>query len=161
MTDTIQLRPATLADADGMAAVQNAIFWARFPEPPYPRARAISPGEMRRNYLEHPHRLATTLALRNGEVLGFQWLGRAWPDNEYGVTPGWGVIGTHIDPGAGRSGIGRQLFAATLTAARQAGLAHIDASIGADNAPALAYYAAMGFRPYRRSEGRIPHRYDL
>ena len=155
MTAPIQLRPATLGDAEAMAAVQNAIFAAGL------RATAVDSARMRDVYLQHPGTLRTTLALKEGRVAGFQWLGRAWDGNEYGVATGWGMIGTHIDPAAGRSGIGRQLFAETLAAAQAAGLCHIDASIGEDNAPALAYYQAMGFRPYRRSEGRIPHRFDL
>lgn len=74
---------------------------------------------------------------------------------------GWGIIGTHIHPGAARSGIGRRLFAVTLAAAKADGLKHVDASIGADNAPALSYYSAIGFVPYREGEGVIPHRLDL
>ena len=154
MTD-VTLRPATPEDAEGMAAVQNAIFAAGLRKTP------VDADRMRALYLNHPNTLAATLAVRDGAVLGFQWLGRAWPGNEYGVAPGWGMIGTHIRPDAGRSGIGRRLFAETLAAAQRAGLAHIDASIGDDNAPAFAYYQAMGFRPYRKSEGRIPHRFDL
>ena len=154
MTD-VTLRPATLEDAEGMAAVQNAIFAAGLRKTP------VDADRMRALYLAHPNTITTTLAQREGRVLGFQWLGHAWEGNEYGVAPGWGMIGTHIHPEAGRLGIGRRLFAATLAAARQAGLAQIDASIGDDNAAALAYYQTMGFRPYRKSEGRIPHRFDL
>lgn len=154
MTD-ITLRPATPDDADALAAVQNAIFAAGLRKTP------VDADRMRAIYLDLPQTLALTVAERQGKVLGFQWLGRAWPGNEYGVAPGWGMIGTHIRPDAGRSGIGRRLFAETLAAAQRAGLAHIDASIGDDNAPAFAYYQAMGFRPYRKSEGRIPHRFDL
>ena len=151
----ITLRPATPDDADALAAVQNAIFAAGLRKTP------VDADRMRAIYLDLPQTLALTVAERQGKVLGFQWLGRAWPGNEYGVAPGWGMIGTHIRPDAGRSGIGRRLFAETLAAAQRAGLAHIDASIGDDNAPAFAYYQAMGFRPYRKSEGRIPHRFDL
>ena len=151
----ITLRPATPDDADALAAVQNAIFAAGLRKTP------VDADRMRAIYLDLPQTLALTVAQRQGQVLGFQWLGRAWPGNEYGVAPGWGMIGTHIRPDAGRSGIGRRLFAETLAAAQRAGLAHIDASIGDDNAPAFGYYQAMGFRPYRKSEGRIPHRFDL
>ncbi|WP_338075840.1 GNAT family N-acetyltransferase, partial [Brachybacterium muris] len=54
------------------------------------------------------------------------------------------MIGTHVHPGAGRSGVGRRLFERTRLAAQAAGIRHIDASIGSDNAPALAYYSDMG-----------------
>ncbi|WP_269147287.1 GNAT family N-acetyltransferase [Brachybacterium muris] len=53
-------------------------------------------------------------------------------------------MGTHVHPGAGRSGVGRRLFERTRLAAQAAGIRHIDASIGSDNAPALAYYSDMG-----------------
>ncbi|MBA4490557.1 GNAT family N-acetyltransferase [Paracoccus sp. S1E-3] len=138
-----------------MAAVQNAIFAAGLRKTP------VNAERMRAVYLAHPNSITTTLAVQDGAVLGFQWLGHAWAGNEYGVEPGWGMIGTHIHPQAGRLGIGRRLFAETLAVARRAGLAQIDASIGADNPGGLAYYRAMGFRPYRKSEGRIPHRFDL
>ncbi|NHF73942.1 GNAT family N-acetyltransferase [Paracoccus sp. 12-3] len=149
------LRPARPDDAADLAAVQNAIFDAGL------RKTGVDEDRMRALYLDHPNTIRLTVADRGGRVLGFQWLGTAWPGNEYGVTLGWGMIGTHIRPDAGRSGIGRRLFAETLAAAQRAGLAHIDASIGDDNAPAFAYYQAMGFRPYRKSEGRTPHRLDL
>ena len=67
----------------------------------------------------------------------------------------------HIHPDAGRGGLGRKLFAESLAAAKAAGLQHIDATIGADNEAGLAYYAAMGFVPYRDGDGAIPHRFDL
>lgn len=151
----IALRPAMPDDADALAAVQNAIFAAGLRKTP------VDADRMRAIYLDLPQTLALTVAERQGQILGFQWLGRAWSGNEYGVAPGWGMIGTHIRPDAGRSGIGRRLFVQTLAAAGRAGLAHIDASIGEDNAPAFAYYQAMGFTPYRKSDGRIPHRFDL
>lgn len=151
----IILRRARPEDAADMAAVQNAIFDAGL------RKTAVDEDRMRQLYLDHPNTIQLSVAERDGKVLGFQWLGTAWPDNDYGVAPGWGIIGTHIRPDAGRSGIGRRLFAETLAAAKAAGLAHIDASIGDDNAGGLAYYQAMGFRPYRKSEGRTPHRFDL
>ena len=79
----------------------------------------------------------------------------------YGVAEGWGIIGTHLHPAVGRSGFGRRLFASSLAAAKAAGLRHIDASIGVDNLPALAYCSAMGFTPYREGIGTIPHRFDV
>lgn len=81
--------------------------------------------------------------------------------NPYDVAEGWGIIDTHIHPGAGRSGLGRRLFAASLAAARAAGLRHIDASIGVDNLPALAYYSAIGFTPHREGADTIGYRFDI
>src|SRR5690625_3879042 len=145
-----------------MVEVQNAIYRAGG------RASPVDDALVRERYLDGAYRVACTVADQEGRVLGFQSLKRSWPDNPYDVPEGWGIIGTHIHPSTGRRGIGRRLFAISLSAAKSAGLRHIDASIAADNGPALAYYAAMGFTPYRQGDDPyrqgddvIPHRFDL
>lgn len=151
----IELRPAHPGDAKAMTEVQNAIHRAGL------RAAPVDVALVRERYLGHEHTVACTVAERDGRVVGFQSLERAWPQNPYDVPEGWGIIGTHIHPECGRSGIGRRLFAVSLAAARAAGLRHVDATIGADNEPALAYYRAMGFVPYAELDGAIGHRLDL
>ena len=151
----INLRPARPDDAAQMADVQNAIYRAGL------RASPVDEALVRDRYLDTEHEVACTVAEQDDRVVGFQSLKRAWAGNPYEVTEGWGVIGTHIHPDLGRNGLGRRLFAVSLAAARAAGLKHIDASIGADNAPALAYYAAMGFIPYGKRTDLVPHRLDL
>lgn len=151
----IEIREARDADADDMVEVQNAIHRAGLRESP------VDASLIHERYLDPAHRIACTVAVQDGHVIGFQSLKRAWPGNPYDVAPGWGIIGTHIRPDAGRSGLGRRLWAESLEAARTAGLEHIDATIGADNDPALAYYAAMGFVPYRDNGSSIPHRFDV
>ncbi|HHU10442.1 MAG TPA: GNAT family N-acetyltransferase [Intrasporangiaceae bacterium] len=138
-----------------MAEVQNAIHRAGL------RSSPVDVALIRERYLDPNHRVACTVAEQDGQVVGFQSLKTAWPDNPYGVAPGWGIIGTHIHPDAGRSGLGRRLFAVSLAAAQAAGLKHIDATIGADNEPGLAYYSAMGFVPYRDLDDAIAYRLDL
>lgn len=149
------IRPARATDAEDMAEVQNAIYRAGL------RASPVDVALVRERYLGMDDNVACTVAEREGRVVGFQSLMRAWPGNPYDVAEGWGIIGTHIHPDAGRSGLGRRLFAASLAAAKAAGLRHIDASIGATNAPALAYYSAIGFVPYRESGETIAHRFDV
>lgn len=151
----IEIRPSRPNDAEAMAEVQNAIYRAGL------RASPVDVALVGERYLDEEHTVACPVAELDGHVVGFQSLKRAWPGNPYGVTEGWGIIGTHIHPDAGRSGLGRRLFATSLAAARVAGLKHIDASIGVDNSPALAYYSAMGFTPYRQGEGTLPHRFDV
>ncbi|WP_211206460.1 GNAT family N-acetyltransferase [Demetria terragena] len=151
----IEIRPARTADAEHMAEIQNAIFRAGL------RASSVDVAQVRERYLDLKHRVACTVAEQEGTVVGFQSLNRAWPGNPYDVAEGWGIIGTHIHPDAGRSGLGRRLFASSLAAAQAAGLRHIDATIGADNSAALAYYSAMGFTPYRDGKDAIPHRFDV
>ncbi|MBF4570855.1 GNAT family N-acetyltransferase [Plantibacter sp. VKM Ac-2880] len=138
-----------------MAEVQNAIYRAGL------RANPVDVTLIRERYLDVERTVACTVADQDGRIVGFQSLKRAWPGNPYGVPSGWGIIGTHIHPGVGRSGVGRRLFAISLSAAKAAGLRHVDASIGADNVGALAYYSAMGFIPYGEKDGVIPHRFDL
>lgn len=149
-------REAEASDAEMMTEVQNAIHRAGLRESP------VDIAFVKQRYLESAHVLACTVAVDDdGSVRGFQSLSRAWPGNPYDVEVGWGVIGTHIHPGAHRAGLGRRLFAETLRAARTAGLQHIDATIGEHSAPALAYYAALGFAPYRSLPGAVAHRFDL
>lgn len=139
-----------------MAEVQNAIYRAGL------RANPVNDALVRERYLDEEYTVACSVADQDGRVVGFQSLKRSWPGNPYDVPEGWGIIGTHIHPSAGRSSIGRSLFAVSLSAAKTAGLRHIDASVGADNGPALAYYAAMGFVPYgQQGDDVIPHRLDL
>ncbi|MDG2069330.1 MAG: GNAT family N-acetyltransferase [Paracoccaceae bacterium] len=121
--------------------------------------RACDPAYVASHYIAAADQLTCTVALdphRDGMVLGFQSLKLAQAKNIYDVAPGWGVIGTYVALDTGRKGIGRRLFDATLAIAQQVGLADMDATIGADNAPGLAYYDAMGFKTYQRREPQFP-----
>ncbi|WOS42605.1 GNAT family N-acetyltransferase [Xanthomonas rydalmerensis] len=152
----MQIRPATLDDAEAMVAVQNAIFAAGLRKAP------TDPATVRATYLQHPDRLQCVLAEdAEGRVLGFQSLRIARPGNAYDVAEGWGIIGTHVDPRGARRGVGSALFRATCAAARGAGLTRIDASIAADNALGQAYYEAIGFRTYRTPPGLVYKVYQL
>ena len=57
-----------------------------------------------------------------------------------------GVIGTYVDLGKRRQGIGQSLFRATFEAARRKGYEKIFTYIRADNPAALAAYQKHGFR---------------
>lgn len=151
----VQIRHATDKDAADMAEVQNAIYRAGL------RSDPVDQDMVRARYLDMPYRVACTAAEERGQVIAFQSLKWAWPDNPYDLADEWGIIGTHVHPQAGRSGLGRRLFEVSLAAATAAGMKHIDASIGEDNAPALAYYSAMGFAPYLQRGNAIAHRLDL
>ncbi len=143
------IRPAIPDDATGMSAVLTALTAAGLRTRPDDIDFALN------HYITPTNGILCSVAERDGIILGLQSLQRAEKGNQYGVTPGWGIIGTHISPDAGRQGIGAALFAATLKAARDAGLAHIDASIGKTNSGGLAYYEAMGFRAYRETDTTI------
>lgn len=72
-----------------------------------------------------------------GQIIGWQSVGW-WHEEPH--------IGSFVKAGTQAKGIGTQMFAMTQGLARTAGLSVIHASIRADNAPGLAYYAKMGFQ---------------
>jgi len=142
----IDIRPAVSADADGIAAVLEALRQAG------QRKTAGDAAFVRETYIENDNRIACSVAVdAAGRLLGFQSLQIAPEGNPYGAPVGWGVIGTHLHPDASGQGIGRALFAVTRAAAEDARLPAIDAQIGADNAQGLGYYSAMGFVGYRET----------
>ncbi|WP_245904805.1 GNAT family N-acetyltransferase [Pseudoroseicyclus aestuarii] len=113
-------------------------------------------------YIENPEGILCVLALdEGGGLLGFQSVVRTSAGNRYGTPEGWGFIGTHVAPEAGRRGVGSRLFEATRAAAEAARLPAIEAFIGATNVEGQAYYEKMGFRTYRIADGAICKCYRL
>lgn len=151
----MQIRQATLADAEPLAALLQALTAAG------KRTRPDDVDFVRTAYINPPNQIRCSVAEDGGVLLGLQSLILAQPDNPWGVTPGWGITGTHIHPEAARRGIGRALFASTLEAARAANLPALDATIQETNAEGLAYYEAMGYRSYRTFGTAICKRFDL
>ncbi len=149
------IRPAIPADAAGISAVLTSLTAAGLRTLPDDQAFALN------NYIAASDRIQCNLAVGGDIILGLQSLKLAVPGNIYDVTPGWGIIGTHIHPDAARRGIGKMLFAATLQAAADAGIVHIDATIGKTNSGGLAYYAAMGFRAHRETDTAICKKFTL
>lgn len=152
----IRIRPAAPQDAPAISDFLRELAV---------RGKRKSPSDVdfvRIHYIGHPDRIACSVAVdAQGHILGMQSLKHARDGNIYGVTPGWGIIGTHVSPDAARRGVGRALFAASRDAARRAGVRSIDATIQPENAEGLAYYEAMGFRDYRVSGGAICKCYEL
>ncbi len=146
----IKTRNATNDDAQCMSEILTEILIMQGSD------RPRDPKFIAEFYIEHPDNIQCTIAQNSkGIILGFQILKRASENNQYGVTPGWGIIGTYVKLDAGRQGIGSSLFATTLRAAKEAGLTKIDATIGKDNKLGLAYYEAMGFVTYRTTSSAI------
>ncbi len=142
----IDIRPAVSADADGIAAVLEALRQAGR------RKTAGDAAFVRETYIENSNRIACSVAVdAAGRLLGFQSLQIAPEGNSYGAPVGWGVIGTHLHPDASGQGIGRALFAVTRAAAEDARLPAIEALISANNTQGLGYYSAMGFVDYRET----------
>ena len=150
------IRLARLSDAEAMSRVLTDIIAVT------KRQRTHDQDFVRDTYINNPHGILCSVAEdANGEVLGFQSLIRAAEGNKYGVSAGWGIIGTHVSPRAARRGVGKALFSATKLAAENAGLQNIDATIGADNTNGLAYYDAIGFQNYRTGDNTICKRFSV
>lgn len=146
----VTVRQATQEDAPAMGLVLDALAAAGRRQKPSDEVFALD------HYINHPDQIACHVALDpTGRVLGFQSLKRAVAGNEYGVKPGWGIIGTHVHPGTARQGVGRALMVVTRIAARDAGLSYVDASIGGTNTAALRFYGALGFETYSGSGGVV------
>ncbi|MDO1583635.1 GNAT family N-acetyltransferase [Rhizobium oryzicola] len=144
------VRAATAADAEAMSVLLTEILES------WKSERPRSPDYVRQHYIEHPDEIQCSVAVdEDGSIIGFQSLRMANEGNPYGVTPGWGIIGTYVKLGTARRGVGRALFAASRDAALKAGVSKIDASIGETNEKAVNYYEAMGFRTYRTKPGVI------
>jgi L-amino acid N-acyltransferase YncA len=136
----LTVRPFVAGDAAALAGILNRIIAAGGTtayETPF------TPEGLRAAHLDGPGVLCCHTAMADGQVVGFQCLNRV----EY-LPPGWADIATFTRRDPGVPGAGRALFAATQARARALGLVAINATIRADNAGGLAFYAAMGFVDY-------------
>lgn len=152
----VTIRAATHADVPGLSTMLQELVAAG------KRSRPADEAFVLATYVAHPDGISCFVAeAEGGQLLGLQALSRAVAGNPYGTPEGWGIIGTHVAPAAARRGVGKGLFAATRAAAQAADLPAIEACIGAANAEGRGYYAAMGFRSWRSTEGKDCKRYDL
>ena len=118
------------------------------------------------HYIEGAEPICCHLAEDDQGLIGFQSVG-----HNPALPEGWGDFGTFVTPDRQRTGAGQALFAVTMTAARGAGLKVLNATIRADNAPGLGYYARRGFVDYAEDPdftlksgarvGRVSRRFDL
>jgi L-amino acid N-acyltransferase YncA len=159
-----RIRPARPEDAPGLAEVLNPIIAAggtTAMEDP------LDPATLADWFICGPHAVMCHVAeAADGTLLGFQALSDYYP-----LPPGWADIATFTRQTPRRPGVGRALMAATVAQARAAGLVALNATIRADNAGGLAFYARMGFCRYAVSPAeplrdgtpvdRLHHRLDL
>jgi L-amino acid N-acyltransferase YncA len=156
----IIVRRATEADAPAMAELLNAII-AKGGTTAH--RRPFSTERMVGHYVAAERGIHCAVADAGGAILGFQALD--WPSPGWtGANPlavDWATIATFVAIGAQGRGVGQLLFAATLAAARRAGVRAIDATIRRENAGGLAYYGGLGFRDYRSDETVIARKFEL
>lgn len=164
---TLVVRPARRSDAAAMAELINAII-AIGGTTAY--EDAFDAASMDAAYISLPQLVSCFVAEDDGDIVGFQGLMRSFdPDDP--LPDGWATIGTFARVGLTQRGVGGAMFAATLEAARTAGIAVIDATIRADNTGGLAFYSRQGFVDYGRLAAmplrdgtpvdRIRKRYDI
>lgn len=161
---TLIVRSTVRADAAALAELLNEIIVAGGTtayETPF------SPDAFADAHIDGAGVITSVLAEdERGRPMGFQIL---LASDKLG--PGWGDIGTFARRGSTTRGIGSTLFAATRAAAVTAGLTTLNATIRADNAGGLAFYAKMGFVDYAVTQAvpladgtpvdRVARRYDL
>ena len=134
------VRPALRSDAADLTRLLNQIIAIGGTTA---HENAFSEEYFTESYILGPEVICCHVAEDNNRLLGFQALDRA-----AGLAQGWGDIGTFVDPGQQRGGVGAALFKATLAAAKRSGLKVINATIRADNTSGLGYYRRRGFVEY-------------
>lgn len=125
---TPRLRPANVADLDGIAAVEAASF-----EAPWSR-------ELFAQELERPIArvlVADDVDAADDGVLGFA----CW----WSVVDEAHLLRIAVDPRARRAGLGARLLAAVLRDAAVGGGARVELEVGRRNVAALRLYVAAGF----------------
>lgn len=153
------IRNAHPDDAAAMAAILNQII-AIGGTTAYQLPKPVE--AVLQDYVTGPDVLSCVVAEDGSGVIGWQSVG--WWQGE-------AHIGTFVAPDVQAKGIGAGLFALTCDLLRRAGMTQIIASIRADNAPGLSYYARIGFVDIGhdpdfslndgRVVGRVHRRFDL
>ena len=153
------IRPATAVDAEGMAAVLNAVIAiGGTTAHEHPKTEA----QVREGYVTGADVLSCVVCEEGGKIVGWQSVGM-WAGDPH--------IGSFVQPGLQARGAGAAMFGLTCQTLRGRGVEYIIAHIRADNAPGLAYYARIGFREIGqdpgyalsdgRKVGRVVRRFDL
>lgn len=135
-----RIRPAVPGDAPQMVTLLNAIIavgGTTAHQTPMTRDTMLA------HYIAPTEVICCHIAITNGRLSGFQYLG--WSDDH---PEGWAIIASFVALDRAKMGIGQLLFAATRAAAVAAGVRTIDATIRADNTGGLKYYGGLGFTDY-------------
>ncbi|PKB13969.1 L-amino acid N-acyltransferase YncA [Novosphingobium kunmingense] len=143
---SLSVRPATSADAPALADLLNAVIRAGGTTA---LESEFTPAALDDAYLTGPKVHCCHVAVDEaGGLAGFQTLGR-YP----GLPEDVGDIGTFARVDGQQRGVGSALFPATVASARALGHRAINATIRADNAGGLAFYARQGFVDHGVSPG--------
>jgi L-amino acid N-acyltransferase YncA len=150
--DELHIRPATLAEADAVAAIYNEGIEDRLATF---ETRPRTAGEVRA-WLDED--LPFLVALAGNDVVGFA---RVSPYSDRCVYQGVGEHGVYVARSARGSGIGRPLLEALCEEAERAGLYKLTSRVFTDNTASRAVHAAAGFHEVgvQRRHGRLDGRW--
>ncbi len=142
------IRFATLADAEGTAAVLNSVVREGGRTI---AGRTFTPAQERAYLRGMPRRSFLNIALLGRVVAGFQVVepyADFTPTMDHVAT-----LGTYIVAAVRGRGMGRALSAVTWDAARVRGFSKLVITVREDNPGAQRFYSALGFQPC----GRLAH----
>jgi dephospho-CoA kinase len=141
----LHIRPATLADAEGTAAVLNSIVREGGRTV---ADRTYTPAQERAFMRRLPQRSFLMVAQPGKVIAGFQVVE---PYATYTAAMDHvASLGTHVVAPARGHGLGRAMSRSTFAAARAAGFSKLVIQVRADNPDAQAFYLALGFKPCGR-----------
>ncbi|GIT92547.1 hypothetical protein JANAI62_32160 [Jannaschia pagri] len=146
----IHIRPAQAFDAGAMADLLNAII----DRGGTTAIKGPVSGPQLRDWMAQAD--IWHVAEREGEILGFQWVG---PNDK--LPPEACDIATFVALGQHGLGVGSRLFEATKKAAKTAGYTWINATIRLVNEGGRAYYGSRGFEDWQQDGERVSKRYTL
>jgi dephospho-CoA kinase len=136
-----QTRPATLDDAEGIAAVLNAVVCEGGLSV---IDRTFTPAQERAFLRGLPARARVTVAEVGKVMAGFQVIE---PYAAYtGAMDHVATLGTYVAAAVRGAGLGWRMSEETFAQARATGYEKLVAQVRADNPAAAGFYAALGFR---------------
>jgi L-amino acid N-acyltransferase YncA len=140
-----EVRAAEIADADGIAAILNAVVREGGLTA---LDRTYTPAEERAYLRGLPDRSVMTLARVGIVTAGFQIVE---PYAAYtGAMDHVATVGTYVVASARGHGLGAAMSTQTFNRASAMGFTKLVAAIRADNAAAQVFYEGLGFRPCGR-----------
>jgi L-amino acid N-acyltransferase len=134
---TFTIREATREDLPAVVGIYN---WAINQTFATIDSEPLSAEEAARWWAEHAQRTVTLVAEEDGDVIGWARL-LPWRQRGYEVVEDL----VYVDPLYHRKGVGRELLARLIEAARGTGCRTIVASVAADNRGGLHLHQGLGF----------------
>ena len=151
MTESFQIRPASIEDAKGIASVLESVVSERI----HSAIDRAWTAEEQRSYLESlsGREVFHVATAASGDVIGYQSLDLYSP-----VLPSMahvGQLGTFLLPEWRGHGVGQALFNATKRYAASVGYRKLVIQVRASNVPAQTFYRRVGFLECGRFRAQV------